>query len=364
MKFCLNKKIISAVLAALMALSSSAAVNAVSFPVPIGDITVDVDVTVPFNGSGIELELGNTYELPDIVSGLTGNDYKVSLDTNDVIKYKDGKITAVGTGSATLTVTLKNGKKLSKTFTVNKPKAEITLNKSRLAMKVGQSQVLQAILSKSTGKVTWKSSNQNIVSVDQNGKITAKKSGTAVITATTSGGKTANCVITVGDNVPVTKVNVSATSVKLTVGQTYQLHTSVSPSNATDKSVKCSSSNPNVASVSYAKITAKSVGTANITVKSTNGKTAVCKVTVTAVPVTKVNVNTTSVKLKVGQTYQLHTSVSPSNATDKSVKCSSSNTKVATVSYAKITAKSVGTANITVRSTNGKTAVCKVTVVK
>lgn len=363
-KFFLTKKILSAALAAAM-ITGSAAVTVNAASVDIGSIYRDIKVSVPVNGSGTDLELNRTYELPDIVSGLTGNGYKISVDKNNVIKIQNGKITTVGTGSVTLTVTLKNGTKISKTFNVRQPQIDIRLNQSRLAMKTGQSQVLKAILSQSKAKVTWSSSDKNVVSVDQNGKITAKKSGTAVITAKSTSGKTASCTITVGDLVPVTKVNINTTSVKLAVGESYQLHTSVSPSNASDKSVKCTSANPKIASVSYAKITAKSVGTTTITVKSTNGKTAVCKVTVTApVQVTKVNINTYSVKLKVGQTYQLHTSVSPSNALDKSVKCTSANPKIASVSYAKITAKSVGSTRIIVKSTNGKTAECKVTVVK
>ena len=47
-------------------------------------------------------------------------------------------------------------------------------------------------------KVTWTSSNSSIVKVDQNGKVTAIKAGTAFVTVTTEdGGKTANCDITV-----------------------------------------------------------------------------------------------------------------------------------------------------------------------
>ena len=363
MKIC--KAIISAALAAVMSVSAAAfTVNAAD--IRIGDVTTDVNITTALNSFDTDLELNKTYALPEIVSGLTGSGYKITVDNNNVVKIKDEKLYVVGTGKVTLTVTLKSGKQISKTFNVKPLQKDYDLSNTKIAMKVGQSKLLKEFMSQDIGAVNWTSSDDKVVSVDQNGKISAKKSGTAVIIAETAGGKKISYTINVGNTVPVQKVNINTYSLSLTVGESYQLHTSVSPSGATDKSVKCSSTNPDVAAVSYAKVTAKSVGTTDIVVKSSNGKSAVCKVTVSAakkVPVTKVNINKTAITLKVGESYQLHTSVSPSNATDKSVKCSSTNTDVAAVSYAKVTAKAVGTANIIVKSSNGKSAVCKVTVI-
>ena len=83
-------------------------------------------------------------------------------------------------------------------------------------------------------------------------------------------------------NVDVTSVSVSPTSLSLKVGKTGTLTGSVSPSNATNKTLTYSSSNTSVATVSSAGVvTAKAAGTATITVKSNNGKTATSKVTVT-----------------------------------------------------------------------------------
>ena len=79
---------------------------------------------------------------------------------------------------------------------------------------------------------------------------------------------------------------------------------------------------------------------------------------------TSVSLNKTSLTLEVGKTYTLTKTVSPSTATT-SYRWSSSNTSVATVdSSGKVTAKKTGTATITVKTSNGKTATCKVTVIK
>ena len=166
----------------------------------------------------------------------------------------------------------------------------------------------------------------------------------------------------------VTGVKLNKTSVNPTVGDTVQLTATVSPSDATNKTVYWSSSNPSVATVDGAgKVTAKGAGTAKITVKTDDGsKTATCTVTVKnkTVKVTGVKLNKTSVNATAGDTLQLTATVSPNDATNKGITWSSSNTAVAIVdSSGKVAAKKAGTAKITVKTKDGgKTDVCTVTV--
>ena len=266
------------------------------------------------------------------------------------------------------------------TFNMVAPSATIkatgvTLNQTSLTLtSAGQTATLQATVSPSNASnksVTWTSSNPSVATVDSNGVVTAVSNGTATITVMTSDGsnKTATCAVTVNIPVQATGVTLNQTSLTLTsVGQTATLQATVSPSNASDKSVTWTSSNPNVASVSNGVVTAVANGTATITVRTLDGsnKTATCAVTVNIpVQATGVTLNQTSLTLtSVGQTATLQVTVSPSNASNKNVTWTSSNPSVASVSNGVVTAVANGTATITVRTLDGsnKTATCAVTV--
>ena len=77
---------------------------------------------------------------------------------------------------------------------------------------------------------------------------------------------------------------------------------------------------------------------------------------------TSIKLNKTSLTLVKGSSETLTASIAPANADNKTVTWTSSNTKTVTVNNGKITAVSAGTANITAKTSNGKTAVCQVTV--
>ena len=168
--------------------------------------------------------------------------------------------------------------------------------------------------------------------------------------------------------ISVTGVSLNKTSLTMTEGDTQTLTATVTPSNATDKSVAWSSSNTSVVTVSSSGVvTAKAAGSATITVTTNDGgKKATCSVTVQAqaIAVTGVTLNKTSLSMTVGDTQTLTATVTPSNATNKAVNWSSTNASVATVSSSGVViAKAAGTASIIVATVDGgKTATCSVTV--
>lgn len=104
--------------------------------------------------------------------------------------------------------------------------------------------------SASTKKVTYKSDNSSIATVSQKGLIQAKKPGTVTITvkATDGSGTKATCKINVRQY--VTKLDLTAASTTLDVGNAMQLRTTITPSNATNKKVKYASSDATIATVS------------------------------------------------------------------------------------------------------------------
>ena len=269
--------------------------------------------------------------------------------------------------------------------------SKLALNKTAVTLtKKGQTYQLKATASPSnatTKSVTWKSSNTRVVTVNSAGKLTAVGNGSATITATAKDGskKTATCKVTVKipTVVKVNSVSLNYTDVRLSSkGQTLQLTATVSPSNAANKSVKWTSSNTKVATVSSSgKVTAVANGNTTITATAADGsgKKDICTVTVnipkpadptptptpSVVKVNSVSLNQSSLSLtKKGQTAQLSASVSPSNATNKSINWSSSNNNVATVSNGMVTAVGNGSATITATAADGsgKKTSCSVTV--
>jgi uncharacterized protein YjdB len=252
------------------------------------------------------------------------------------------------------------------------PVESIKLPSSEMTLEVGSSTRLTWIITPSDAtnqNVTWRSNNAACVSVSD-GVVTALAVGSAIISVQTEdGGKTASCSVTVVEkNVPVTGVSLDRSSMTLVQGESQPLFPTVSPDNASDKTVTWSSSNPSTATVDgNGVVTAVSIGTATITVTTRNGGfKATCTVTVVAatIPVTGVSLNMTSLSMTVGDTQTIKATVNPSNATDQTVTWSSNDTAVATVSSSGVvTAQSAGTATITVKTNDGgKTATCTVNV--
>ncbi len=170
----------------------------------------------------------------------------------------------------------------------------------------------------------------------------------------------------------VTKVSLSKKSVTLLNGRSATVKVKVSPTNATNKKLKWTTSNSKIATVNQSgKITAKGRGNATIKVMALDGsnKYATVKVTVKQ-PVTSVKLNRNSAILKVKgkakhKTVTLKATVNPKNANVKSVKWTTSKSKIATVnSKGKVTAKKKGTCFIYATAKDGskKSAKCKITV--
>lgn len=166
--------------------------------------------------------------------------------------------------------------------------------------------------------------------------------------------------------IPVASVSVRPDALSLTEGETGKLTATVSPENATDKTVTWSTSDATVATVNGGTVTAVKAGSAVITAES-GGKKATCTVTVSpkVYSVTGVTLDINKLEdLFDGEERTLKATVLPENATDKRVTWASSDDKVSTVDQnGKVTAVYTGTATITVTTADGgKQASCTVTV--
>ncbi|OLA50819.1 MAG: hypothetical protein BHW53_04770 [Ruminococcus sp. CAG:108-related_41_35] len=160
------------------------------------------------------------YTIPDTVSELSMADeffYNENLKTivipksvKSIGEYTFGTvdsfpITIKGyKGTIAETYAKENGFKFI-ALDVSEP-ISVSLNKTSLTLDVGKSYTLTKTVSPSNAATsyTWSSSNTSVATVDGNGKVTAKKAGTATITVKTSNGKTATCKVTV--NLPTPQI--------------------------------------------------------------------------------------------------------------------------------------------------------------
>ncbi|MBR4227342.1 MAG: Ig domain-containing protein, partial [Candidatus Methanomethylophilaceae archaeon] len=246
----------------------------------------------------------------------------------------------------------------------------VILNKESIDLVVGKTAFLQATVlpANATDKaVTWSSSNPAVASVDANGKVTAKSVGTAIITVTTvDGGFTDSCTVNVLEYIPVESMTLNITSATIDVGEYVVLIPKFLPQGASD-TVVWTSSNTNVATVSYGVVWGVSPGHVVITATTVKeGISATCDIYVVGgdVPVTGVNLSAETATVDVGKSISLFATVLPANATNKAVTWSTSDASVATVYNGVVTGVAVGNATITVTTVDGGfTASCQVTVV-
>ena len=334
--------------------SASATVVVKSAVVPVQSITL--------NKTSASINVGASVSLKATVKPDNATNKTVTWTTSSstIATVVNGKVT--GKKAGTVTITAKAGNKTATAKITVKEIAvtSVTLNKTTLSLNVGSSATLTATIkpTNATNKtVTWKSSNTSVATVS-GGKITGKKAGTAKITAT-AGGKTATATVTV-KTVAVTKVTLNKTSANVNVGSSVTLTATVSPSNATNKTVTWTTSDSKIATVSGGKVTGKKAGKVTITAKA-GGKSAKATITVKTVAVTGISLNKTKATINKGASMTLTATVSPSNATNKTVTWTTSDSKIATVSGGKVTGKKAGKVTITAKA-GGKTATATITV--
>lgn len=162
-------------------------------------------------------------------------------------------------------------------YVAYKETGAFTLSNQSLDLVKGQSQTLS--VNGDYESITWKSSNPSVVKVDQNGRVTALKSGKATVQVTNDSGKTLQCVITVTNKLK--SLSFSDKEVSLQGKVDKKLSLVKNPVDADDEKLTWTSSNDKVVKVSEdGMVSTVSCGEATITVKSESGLSASCKVKV------------------------------------------------------------------------------------
>ena len=162
-------------------------------------------------------------------------------------------------------------------------------------------------------RVTWKSSDENVVTVDEKGKVTAVGNGTATITVTSvSGNYTATVAVTVKIPVEIEKISIEAEKETLTkLGESTGLKVKIEPENADAQKLIWKSENEMIAAVDEnGKVTAIGNGTVIITVTTEDGKnTASITITVKTPDEPVINKTKGFGRLKVRSVNQTKTSI-------------------------------------------------------
>ena len=169
-------------------------------------------VAIKLNKNSLSLNEGSSETLTVSFTGIPSSTNLIWTSSNsNIATVEYGTITAKSEGNATITVKTEDGqyqdtctvlvtKQGSSTETNIVPITSISLSKSSLSLKVNNTATLVATILPNNAtdtKLVWSSSNSNIATVD-NGKITAKAVGNALITVSNSDGtKKATCNVTV-----------------------------------------------------------------------------------------------------------------------------------------------------------------------
>ena len=203
-----------------------------------------------------------------------------------------------------------------------------------------------------TRKAEWSSDNSSIATVTATGKVKAIAVGTAIITAKAED-KVATCRIDVTEEIiEAEDIVISPTGAQtLQPGEELQLTATISPENATNKSVIWSSDDRDIAMVDATGLV-KAIDEGVAIITASIGKlTATCKLTVAReiIEVTSVEITPEGpITITEGEELQLTATVAPENATNKEVTWSSSDKTIATVSETGlVTAIAAGEATIT-----------------
>lgn len=199
-----------------------------------------------------------------------------------------GLVTPLASGEALITVTtVDGGFSATCAVTVVQPVLSVTLNETSININPDMTFELVAQINPYNAdnkELEWKSSDESVVTVDQNGVVTGVETGVgreATITVTSKdSGVSATCVVRVTKD--VVGVELDCQYKRIEAGKEFQLTAIITPSDATNTNVLWTSSDSEVASVdATGKVTARSAGTAVITVTTEqNSYTATCKVVV------------------------------------------------------------------------------------
>lgn len=335
-----------------------------------GSISFIIDFEEPDTEGGLIYTLQLKVKEDAFGEGYIGMDFRGAVITDDDGQEKT--IAPEDTDAIDIIGVDENGNENGGKIQIDIDIESLTLNKNKaFTMNKGEEEILTVSATPEhalDGKtVNWTSSDKNVVTVDETGKVTAVGKGTATVTAKADD-KTVSVDITV--KVPMTSVELNKTSMELLKNQSEKLIVSYKPDDNTatdeEKKVTWASSDESVAKVAAdGTVTGLKAGEATITAAVGALEPVSCVVTVTEVPLQSISLSQSEITLERGTTIENNVTViyNPANTTDdRTVVWGSADSSIVEVKNGKLAAKAVGTTSLTAR-VGDKTAECKVTVI-
>lgn len=327
-----------------------------------------------------DLKYGEKLQLSAIFAPSDATNKKViwSSDCQEIATVSDaGLVTAVGSGSAIITVRTEDGG-FESSCIVNciVPVKSIDIGMNIVDPYVGTEILLNYEfnpISPTNINATWSSSDNNVATVDDEGLLKVVGEGAVTITVTAEDGNKSDSIsFTAKRFIPVESIAFSDKSVSINIGEKTSINYSVWPENASDNSVYVYSDDDSIATVDESgQVFGVSEGNVKIHVVTTNGEIdnyiilTVNKKVTTSPKVKNVSISDIAIPYKASATIK--STIKADDGVKYTVKYSSSNTKVATVDKnGKVYAAKRGIATITctVTDSDGNTVqdTCKVTV--
>lgn len=326
-------------------------ITVISYYVPVKDLTL--------SKSSETLSLNGTTKIVANIQPSNASNKKIyylSQDSSIASVDENGNVTAKKEGSTYISVNVENKTRLFKVIvvknlTVSLKSISITQN---ISLNEGETKRINVTYNPSNAsnkKVSWKSSNTGVVTVDENGNVKGISPGSATITATSNDGNhiaTSKITVLKVDK-SLKSISLNKTELELKIGNEETLVVNFEPSNAENKKISWSSSKDEVVTVDNGKIKALKPGTAEIKVVSDDGKKeAVCKVKVLSLPIESISFKDETIEVYVGNIATLVTKSVPENTAIEDPNWTSSDEEVASVRDGVVTAKSVGVTTITI----------------
>lgn len=369
---------VSAVAPGDAVITSQVGVVSASYSVKVSERVVPA-VSVQVSSPKLSMNVGEVQKLSATVMPEDTTDALTwaSTDVNVLSIDGEGNVTAVGNGKASITATAGKTTCATGEITVTTPVVGVSLDAKDLALMAGGAgSTLKALVNPTTASnqaIVWTTSDEKVATVDSEGNVTPVSAGSARIKATTvEGGFIATCAVSVVQ--PVEGISFDKHEINIMGKHTVALKATVLPADATDASVRWTSSNEYIASVdSEGNVSSVGPGEALITAQTSNGAFSdVCKVKVSN-PATSIVVNPASLSLVKGQEVALEAmlkgDLSGEITNAKNIQWSSNGETVATVDgeslSCKVIAHATGSAMIAAKISDGESeiaATCGVTV--